>query len=71
MNQTKSCDSWTRITDGCPNKYPEWNFNKFLLLVLDDHGLFLDLFDHGTSKDINLILLERGFSVLDQLLYRM
>lgn len=53
---------------GSPDEETVRNLFDFLIGVLDDDALGLDVLDHGSSEDINLVLLEGGLSVLDELL---
>lgn len=61
-------DEETVKTHSSPDQDTERNLNKLFLLVLNDDGLLLDLLDHGTGEDIDVVLLEGRLGVLNQLL---
>jgi hypothetical protein len=51
-----------------PYKETVRNLLDLLVRVLDDNRFLLDVLDHGAGEDINLVLLEGGLGVLDELL---
>ena len=62
-----SRDTTGRVS-GRPNEETIGNLSDFLVGVLHLDRLFRHVLDHGSGQDINLVFLESGFSVLDQLL---
>lgn len=57
-----------RGVTGSPDEETVRDLSNFLVCVLDDDALGLDVLNHGSGEDINLVLLEGRLSVLDELL---
>lgn len=53
---------------GSPDEETVRDLSDFLIGVLDDDALGLDVLDHGSGENINLVLLEGRLCVLDELL---
>ena len=62
-----TCDL-SRGVSGSPNQQPVWDFSNLLVGVLDDDGSLLDILDHGSSENVDLVVLELRFGVVDELL---
>lgn len=57
----------SRGVSGGPDQQSVGNLLDLLVGILDDDRLFTHVLDHGSGKDVDLVLLEGGFSVLDEL----
>jgi len=58
----------SRGVSGSPDEETVRDLLDLLVTVLDDDRLFTYILDHGSGKDINLVLLERRLGVLNELL---
>jgi hypothetical protein len=57
-----------RSVTGRPDQKTVWNLAHLLVGILNDDPVGLDILDHRTGKNINLVFFERGLGVLDELL---
>ena len=58
----------SRSVTGRPNQETIWDLSNLLVGVLDDNAGWLDVLDHGSGEDINLVGSELVLGVLDELL---
>ena len=57
----------SRGVSGGPDQQSIGDLLDLLVGILDNDRLFTHVLDHGSGEDIDLVLLESGFSVLDEL----